>query len=548
MPKRIVICSDGTGNSAIKGRGTNVFKLFEAVDLDSHRFDPNATPQIAIYDDGVGTERFKPLKILSGATGWGLSRNVKHLYKELARVYDPGDDIYMFGFSRGAFTVRTLVGFIQTCGLVDPERLQPQTFATLQKVVNEGYRAYRKCYRPALWRLLVRTGSDANEKFKEKYSRGMAIPIRFLGVWDTVDAVGLPFRLSDIINATVYQFKFSDRKLSPLVRRAAQALAIDEPRESFEPLLWDEEPGDGSRIQQVWFAGAHSNVGGGYPKQGMSLVALDWLLSEAERPLDIPAAGVDPASSRGLRICAGERQSFREHASVDDKLYDPRSGTGIFYRWKVRDIASLCARNNVAPKVHVSVLERIAHGTDDYSPGNLPSHAEVVFTPPPDGRSAALALGRARALQKVLETIPDGTLLERVRRSLRVGRATYYLYLTCCLSAVFALLRLWPSSRQVAVLEYGADAAGGAAVAGLIAAYVVATMVDRRMDSVFSGFWYPRQKVLRDGLKQARYVANDSPVDALPVRTARPDNAFPRTAYPSVLPVAQRYDEMFASD
>ena len=110
MPKRIVICSDGTGNSAIKGRGTNVFKLFEAVDLETHKFDPDATPQIAIYDDGVGTEKFKPLKILSGATGWGLSRNVKHLYKELARIYDPGDDIYMFGFSRGAFTVRTLVG------------------------------------------------------------------------------------------------------------------------------------------------------------------------------------------------------------------------------------------------------------------------------------------------------------------------------------------------------------------------------------------------------------------------------------------------------
>ena len=73
MGKRIVVCSDGTGNTAIKGRGTNVFKLFEAVDLDSHRFDPSVTPQIAIYDDGVGTENFKPLKLLGGATGWGLA-------------------------------------------------------------------------------------------------------------------------------------------------------------------------------------------------------------------------------------------------------------------------------------------------------------------------------------------------------------------------------------------------------------------------------------------------------------------------------------------
>src|SRR4029077_18642001 len=87
MAKRIVVCSDGTGNTAIKGRGTNVFKVFEAVDLNGHRLDTSLTPQVAIYDDGVGAEDFKPLKLLGGAFGWGLSRNVKHLYRELARVY-----------------------------------------------------------------------------------------------------------------------------------------------------------------------------------------------------------------------------------------------------------------------------------------------------------------------------------------------------------------------------------------------------------------------------------------------------------------------------
>ena len=96
----------------------------------------------------------------------------------------------MFGFSRGAFTVRTLVGFIQTCGLVDPDRLQPQTFGTLQKVVNKGYKAYRKCYRPALWRMFATATSDANETFRKEHSLPATIPIRFLGVWDTVDAVG----------------------------------------------------------------------------------------------------------------------------------------------------------------------------------------------------------------------------------------------------------------------------------------------------------------------------------------------------------------------
>ena len=86
--KNIIVCSDGTGNTAIKGRGTNVFKLFEAVDLHGHRTNAAFEPQLAIYDDGVGTESFKPLKLLGGAAGWGLGKNVRQLYKELARIYD----------------------------------------------------------------------------------------------------------------------------------------------------------------------------------------------------------------------------------------------------------------------------------------------------------------------------------------------------------------------------------------------------------------------------------------------------------------------------
>src|SRR5438128_645918 len=112
MAKNIVVCSDGTGNTTIKGRGTNVFKLFEMIDLNGHRTDPYKRPQVALYDDGVGTEDFKPLKIFAGMTGFGLSRNVRQLYKELVCIYDPGDHIFLFGFSRGAFTVRTLADFI----------------------------------------------------------------------------------------------------------------------------------------------------------------------------------------------------------------------------------------------------------------------------------------------------------------------------------------------------------------------------------------------------------------------------------------------------
>ena len=119
--KNIIICSDGTGNTANKGRGTNVFKLFEAVDLTRPNHPKDGLPQVAIYDDGVGTERLKFLKILGGAFGWGLGRNVKQLYTDLARTYSPDDGIFLFGFSRGAFTVRTLAGLIDTYGIPNHE-------------------------------------------------------------------------------------------------------------------------------------------------------------------------------------------------------------------------------------------------------------------------------------------------------------------------------------------------------------------------------------------------------------------------------------------
>ena len=151
MPKNIIICSDGTGNTAIKNRGTNVFKLFEAIDLNGHRIDPLLDPQVAFYDDGVGTETFLPLKLLGGAFGFGLAKNVRNLYMDLVRVYDPGDTntpadrIYLFGFSRGAFTVRTLAGLIAKCGVLDRDKLG--TTDALRKAVRKAYSTYRRSYR-----------------------------------------------------------------------------------------------------------------------------------------------------------------------------------------------------------------------------------------------------------------------------------------------------------------------------------------------------------------------------------------------------------------
>ena len=490
------------------------------------------------------------MKLLGGATGWGLSRNVKHLYAELARVYDPGDEIYMFGFSRGAFTVRTLVGLIGACGLIDPRTLQPRTSRAFHAAVKKAYSAYRACYQPLLKQAVREAVAPERRAFKKRYSYPIDARIRFVGVWDTVDAVGLPFHLGDLLNATIHRFKFPDLALSPIVDRACHALAIDDERQTFHPLMWKETQEEASRISQVWFAGAHSNVGGGYPKQGMSFVALDWMLEEA-------AQAGKPFGQHGLRLNKSDRDWFREHASVDDKLYDPRAGLGVFYRWRIRDIEKICDAHGVHPRIHVSVLERIAHGTDDYSPGNLPADADVVFTPPPNSANAELARRRAAGVQRVLSTIPGGSLLKRVKRETALGELSV-LHLPVgvpglrreCLAGgagqapprscgrVVECRRARARVADRPVGDDGPHRTGGldAAVAvrglavGFAIAYVLTLLVDTRMSAAFSGFWFVKQEELRDALKQARVDTREATAGPRPIAVPETASAVARIA------------------
>jgi uncharacterized protein (DUF2235 family) len=522
MSKNIVICSDGTGNTAIKGRGTNVFKLFEAVDLNGHRTDPNLTPQIAIYDDGVGTESFKPLKILGGATGFGLARNVRQLYSGLVRIYDPDDRIFLFGFSRGAFTVRTLAGLIAKCGVLDRANLK--TADDLKKAVNDAYRTYRRSYRTllggwlqsALATLGLREHDDsAIKKFKQAHSLRDDVHIAFVGVWDTVDAVGTPFHISDFINVAIHRFKFPDHKLSPIVDRACHAISIDDARETFHPLLWEKD----EKVQQVWFAGVHSNVGGGYPKQGVSLVTLDWMMQGA--------------GEAGLRILQDDRQLYREHGNVDDKLYDSRAGLAVFYRWLPRDMRVMCHKVDVEPLIHLSAVERITHGTDDYAPGNLAPNAKVVITPTGHSSKDAAAWARARAVELVLHNAHwnHRSLLSSVRGTVMIGRISYYVYVSSCLAVVMSAavlesrgsqLHPWIALKNAVKLiydaatgQYGALVPAGqgllaetwllvSLLAGLALSALLASYVDHRMSGFFSQFWHGARQDLREALKKAR--------------------------------------------
>ncbi len=383
MAKNIVICSDGTGNTAVKGRGTNVFKLYESVDVVCHQGGASDAPgreQIAIYDDGVGTQSLKIVRALAGAFGFGLARNVRQLYAELVRCYSVGDDIYLFGFSRGAFTARTLAGFINDAGILDPSDL---TSGELSAKVGELYRAYRK-RRPAVLELLVTpfsnglrwlwrrlTGARTEYKFhiegsekRKKNGEGDRRFVKFVGVWDTVDAVGFPMPgIAGFWNMAVHRFKFTDRNLPVCVERACHALAIDEERASFALTLWTHDP---ERTEQVWFAGVHSNVGGGYPKQGMSLVALDWMMDRAVE-----------ASAGELRLSEALRKQYREASNVGDYLYDSRSGPAIYYRYKPRDIRALCDQAGTPVRIHPSAIDRIRRRPRGYAPGSIPSSFEV---------------------------------------------------------------------------------------------------------------------------------------------------------------------------
>ena len=227
MAKNIVICSDGTGNRGGKTRGTNVWRIFNAV--DHHSGNPE---QITYYDDGVGTQGLRWVRLLSGAVGWGLSRNIREAYAFLAMNYECGDRIYLFGFSRGAYTVRSLAGVINRCDLIKREALI-KSGRRRRRVLKWIVKAYRSADDNTRDKFLCKVGQVLNEN--DTCFRKGPIPIHFIGVWDTVAAVGIPFRTVtkclDTLMAKLFKRRlwvFRDYKLGCHVHYACQALALDD--------------------------------------------------------------------------------------------------------------------------------------------------------------------------------------------------------------------------------------------------------------------------------------------------------------------------------
>jgi uncharacterized protein (DUF2235 family) len=265
--KRIALFLDGTWNTV--NDNTNVWRLKSLCSKSSD--------QLVYYSAGVGTQFGE--HISGGMFGIGINEEVINAYEWLVEHYETDAQLFIFGFSRGAFTARSLAGFISKCGL-----LKPGSPVSLKQL----YERYRKGTAQSVRALgkVVASELSQEDKWIKEYSR--AIPIWFQGVWDTVGALGVPLPCVPKISRADFAFLETDLRINDT--HAYHALAIDEHREAFAPTLWtkstpkkgDTYPArDLEHVEQRWFVGAHSNVGGGYENDLLAQIPLKWMMSKA---------------------------------------------------------------------------------------------------------------------------------------------------------------------------------------------------------------------------------------------------------------------------
>jgi uncharacterized protein (DUF2235 family) len=362
--KRLVFCFDGTWNTIDMPYPTNVTKIAQAVS----RADYKDVVQVIHYDEGVGTgDKSNVLgrayNFLAGAIGSGLIENITEAYKFLVLNYEPGDQIHVFGFSRGAFSARSFVGLIRHNGVIS-RRSIGKIHEAVERYLSRKpgddpdsdqackFR-FDNCYRSLLGRDRLWRSENAADV---DYSDVPDLKISFLGVWDTVGALGLPerFGIAKIANR---KYQFHDVALTPFVERARHAVAADEKRRTFEPSLWDAAGSvalnkNPNYLQKV-FPGTHCGVGGGGPVRGISDAALDWILRgarEAGLAFDTdersPIFGLQPD---------WRAQLHNEVGKLDWKFKDKAIGFGL----RDRNLSEL-----VTDDVHEFTIRRVQEPAD----------------------------------------------------------------------------------------------------------------------------------------------------------------------------------------
>jgi uncharacterized protein (DUF2235 family) len=252
MPKRIIFCADGTWND--EATNTNVYKIFKALCVTDEQYP--------IYDDGVGSDGNTMLKLAGGAFGLGLYQKIKDGYTRISHLYEKGDELFIFGFSRGAYTARSLAGMIAVCGLPTQNPDGPLT--------DLAFQAYRERDKGRQQQLL--------DSLNQQYALFNA-QITMVGVWDTVGSLGIPAIFGGV-SPLIYGFL--DTSLHPDVKHAYHAISIDERRREFPATLWKGPLGPGQVLEQVYFTGVHCDVGGGYAETGLSDITLGWMMRKAQ--------------------------------------------------------------------------------------------------------------------------------------------------------------------------------------------------------------------------------------------------------------------------
>lgn len=461
--KKIVIFADGTGSSFAM-QESNVWRLYSALDKTEKSGVTPAELQLARYIPGVGTSGNRVLRLIDGATGIGVPSNVRKLYRFLCWNWEPGDEIYLFGFSRGAFTVRTLAGMVRWQGLMPlmvGER--PVTDAEMKRNAMRAWEAYREKTAPLMqdgrlrmapWIGALRWLRDRAISAKRRLFRqpthaevlaarpverrpalgedapegedGGKVGIRYMGLFDTVEAYGFPFvGLRELWSWLIWPIIFRNRVCAKIVARADHVLALDDERKTFHPLQFDQTdagtPEAPTLVRETWFAGMHSDVGGGYPDDAVATDPLLWIM--------------EAAGEEGLRFVPGAREAFDARRYPRALIHDSRAGLAASYRYAPRPKPGQAENGRGAPVLHRSVLQKIRTGADGYAPLLLPEAPSVCDAPSshdscgpapmhpepePDLRAHRLIgwrIGANRALicfAVLLVALPLGPALDRV--------------------------------------------------------------------------------------------------------------------------------------